>query len=176
LETVELKPPTPIQLQKLVGIANYQFGHNVGKVLFERGVRITTSRRTGRIRHIYRQGKLIATLRPKDGYLALTPNGAQFILSKIKDHPNIVVVQNDVAEFISAGGDVFSKHVVRAYEGLRPGEEAIVTDEKGALLGVGSTVLSGKDMRFFKRGVAVRIRKGSAEPKSAQPEEEAFEL
>jgi predicted RNA-binding protein (TIGR00451 family) len=155
--------PTVVQLRKLVGIANYQFGKNAGSVLFSKGTRITCSRRTGRIRHIYRGGKLIATLRPKDGYLALAPAGAVLILSKIKQPPNLVVVQNDVADFIRAGGDVFAKHVARADMGLRPAEEVIVTNEQGVLLGVGKAVLSGKDMSFFKRGVAVRVRKGASE-------------
>jgi 7-cyano-7-deazaguanine tRNA-ribosyltransferase len=166
-----LKPPTTLQLRKLVGIGNYQFGQNSGTVLFTHAIRITCSKRTGRIRHIYRQGKLIATLRPTDGYLALTPNGAQLILSKIKEPPNLVVVQSDVAEFVKAGGDVFAKHVVRANESLRPGEEALVTNEQGALVGIGKAVLSGKDMSFFKRGVAVRIRKGTEKSKSVQPDE-----
>lgn len=82
-----------------------------------------------------------------------------------------MVVQSDVAEFVKAGGDVFAKHVVRANESLRPGEEALVTNEQGALVGIGKAVLSGKDMRFFKRGVAVRIRKGTEKSKSVQPDE-----
>jgi predicted RNA-binding protein (TIGR00451 family) len=159
-----LDAPTAVQLRKLVGIANYQFGKDAGRVLFSKGTRITCSRRTGRIRHIYIRGKLIATLRPKDGCLALAPDGALLILSKIKQPPNLVVVQDDVADFVRAGGDVFAKHVARADMGLRPAEEVIVTDEQGVLLGVGKAVLSGKDMSFFKRGVAVRVRKGTNEP------------
>jgi predicted RNA-binding protein (TIGR00451 family) len=159
-----LEAPTAVQLRKLVGIANYQFGKDAGTVLFSKGTRITCSRRTGRIRHIYSGRRLIATLRPKDGYLALAPEGALLILSKIKQPPNLVVVQNDVADFIKAGGDVFAKHVARADMGLRPAEEVIVTNEQGVLLGVGKAVLSGKDMSFFKRGVAVRVRKGISEP------------
>lgn len=159
-----MEAPTAVQLRKLVGIANYQFGKDAGTVLFSKGTRITCSRRTGRIRHIYSGRRLIATLRPKDGYLALAPEGALLILSKIKQPPNLVVVQNDVADFIKAGGDVFAKHVARADMGLRPAEEVIVTNEQGVLLGVGKAVLSGKDMSFFKRGVAVRVRKGISEP------------
>jgi len=159
-----LDTPTTVQLRKLVGIANYQFGKDAGAALFNKDTRITCSRRTGRIRHIYTRGRLIATLRPKDGFLALAPHGALLILSKIKQPPNVVVVQNDVADFVRAGGDVFAKHVVRADLGLRPAEEAIVINEEGVLLGVGKAILSGNDMKFFKRGVAVRIRKGTNEP------------
>lgn len=160
---ISLETPTAVQLRKLVGIANYQFGRGTGAALFAKGIRIACSERTGRIRHIYGDGKLIATLRPKDGYLALTTEGACLILSKTKEHPNLVIAQNDVADFIKAGGDLFAKHIVRADESLRPAEEAIVTDEGGTLLAVGKAVLSGKDMMCFKRGVAVRVRRGTNE-------------
>lgn len=124
---------------------------------------IECSRKTGRIRHVYIKGKLAATLKPKDGLLALTLHGAGLLLSRITAAPNIVVVDTDVADAIREGGDVFAKHVVRADPGLRPGEEVIVTDSVGNLLGVGSAVLTGSEMTSFKRGVAVNLRKGSQE-------------
>ena len=160
--------PTKLQLRKLVGIGNYQFGRGVGTVLFSRDFRIECSRRTGRIRHIYIQGKLVATLRPKDGYLALTPDGARILLSRMKDMPNLVVVDSSVRDAIRVGGDVFAKHVKRADPELRPGEEAFVIDEDGALLGVGSAVLSGHEMISFRRGVAVNLRRGVDEVDSEE--------
>lgn len=155
-----MNPATTPQIRKLRGVASYQFGRGVGAALFGTEVGIVCSTRTGRIRHIYRRNELIATLRPKDGYLALTPLGAGLILSKLKNPPNLVVAMNDVADFIRSGGDVFAKHVARADERLRPAEEVIVTNESGGLLGVGRAVLTGHDMKYFKRGVAVKIRKG----------------
>jgi predicted RNA-binding protein (TIGR00451 family) len=112
---------------------------------------------------VYIRGKLAATLRPKDGFFALTPHGAHVALSKIEDPPNVVRVDASVAEAIMEGGDVFAKHVVRSDPDLRPGEEVIVTDSDGHLLGVGSAVLAGKEMSSFRRGVAVNLRKGSDE-------------
>jgi predicted RNA-binding protein (TIGR00451 family) len=155
--------PSMAQLRKLVGVANYQFGAGVGSVLFNKRIRVECSRRTGRIRYIYRNDHLIATLRPTDGYLALTPDGANLILSARGPRPNIVVVQADVADVVRGGGDVFAKHVVEADSSIRPAEEVIVTDERGVLLGVGRAVLSGSDMICFKRGVAVKLRKGVEE-------------
>ncbi len=152
--------PSLAQLRKLVGLANYQFGKGTGSVIFDRRVLIECSKRTGRIRHIYRDGQLVATLRPKDGYLALTPNGANILLTKIKNLQNVVVVQDDVSEVVKNGGDVFAKHVAQADARLRPAEEVIVTDQHRLLLGVGRAVLSGTEMRYFKRGVAVRLRRG----------------
>jgi 7-cyano-7-deazaguanine tRNA-ribosyltransferase len=143
-----------------VGIGNYQFGHGIGQLLFSRKIRIECSRKTGRIRHVYAYGRLIATLRPKDGYLALTTYGASIILSKIENPPNVVMVESDVSEAIQSGGDAFAKHVVHADPELRPADEAIVTDEKGSLLGIGRAALSGPEMVDFKRGVAVKLRRG----------------
>jgi len=134
----------------------------VGQVLFK-SVRIECSRKTGRIRHVYVSDQLIATLRPKDGYLALTTHGASIVLSKVAKPPNIVSVETDVSEAIRAGGDVFAKHVIRADPELRPADEVIVTDESGVLLGVGRAVLSGVEMMDFKRGVAVKLRRGIGE-------------
>ena len=155
-----MNPSVQAQLRKLIGVANYQFGSHTGEILFNENVRIVCSRRTGRIRHISKGKKLLATLRPTDGYLALTPSGGQLLLDRMDAPPNVVMVQSDVAEFIKRGGDVFAKHVVSAPESMRPAEEAVVTDEEGNLLGVGAAHLSGQDMKYFKRGVAVRIRKG----------------
>jgi len=158
-----MQKPDRTQLRKLQGIASFQFGGDAAKLLFGKGVKILCSKRTGRIRHIFRGGQLIATLKPKDGYLALTPEGARRLLADKSWNRNLVVVQNDVAEFISSGGDVFAKHIIKADEELRPGEEAIVTNENRDLLAVGRAVLSGQDMKYFKRGVAVKVRKGLAE-------------
>lgn len=155
-----MRPATYAQIRKLRGVATYQFGKETGSVLFSSCTKIVCSARTGRIRHIYLKNQLIATLRPKDGYLALTTHGAQLILSRVNDPPNIVTALNDVSEFIRSGGDLFAEHIVRADERLRPADEAIVIDENGSLIGVGRAVLSGHEMKFFKRGVAVRIRRG----------------
>jgi len=169
-----LDSPTPAQLRKLVGIGNYQFGHDVGNALFNPKVGIQCSRKTGRIRYVYTQGQLVATLRPKDGCLALTTYGASIILSKISKPPNTVAIQNDVSEAVRSGGDAFAKHVLRADPELRPADEAIVTDENGTLLGVGRAVLSGAEMPEFKRGVAVKLRRGVDE--AIQKDDEDDEL
>ena len=162
--------PTLTQLRKLVGVANYQFGTGIGPALFNKQVFVECSRRTGRIRHIYRNGRLIATLRPRDGYLALTPDGASILLSGVRNPPNVVVLQTDVADVVRGGGDVFAKHVVQADSSLRPAEEVIVTDERRVLVGVGRAVLSGVDMMHFKRGVAVRLRRGVQEASDNAPD------
>jgi 7-cyano-7-deazaguanine tRNA-ribosyltransferase len=149
-------------LRKLNAIADYQFGRGVGKALLRGEIRIQRSRKTGRVRYIYDTNGLIATLRPKDGFLALTPGGATKLVSGMKRPPHVVRVQDDVAEFISAGRSVFAKHVIQADKRIRPKDEVLVLSQSGNLLAVGRAVLSGVEMPLFKLGIAVSVRKGAS--------------
>jgi uncharacterized protein with predicted RNA binding PUA domain len=150
-------------LRKIRSIANYQFGKGVGEKLFPDNVEVIFSKRTKRIRHIYLDGKRLATLRPTDGMFSLTVAGAKRILNGVK-HPKLWVrVSREAAPFVAKGKSVFAKHVVDADEEIRPREEVIVVDEKGEVLAVGRAVLTGAEMKAFKYGVAVRVRWGALE-------------
>ncbi len=147
-------------LRRLRGIAEYQFGRGCGDALFPPDVRVTRSKGTGRIRHIYLRDKRIATLRPNDGLLTLSIAGAELLLSKVEDPGFTVTVVEGVERDIAEGKSVFAKHVVKAGSGIRPGDEVIVVDSRGRVLAVGRALLSGEEMLAFKTGVAVRVRSG----------------
>ena len=149
-------------LQKIRAIANYQFGKGVGEALFPDDVELSFSRRTGRIRHIYLNGVLLATLRPTDGFFSLTIEGARRFM-QVKPRRLWVRVQDDVSEFIARGRSVFAKHVVDCDEEIRPEEEIVVINGQDEVLSVGRAVLTGREMKAFKHGVAVRVRRGVAE-------------
>jgi uncharacterized protein with predicted RNA binding PUA domain len=117
----------------------------------------TYSRRTGRIKNVFHDKQLVATLRT-DGWLALTIYAANLLLQKCDFKKNCVTVRDDVAEFISDGKSVFCKHVVDCGNNVRAGSEVAVLDENGNVVGVGKAVLSAKMMKEFRRGVAVKIR------------------
>jgi uncharacterized protein with predicted RNA binding PUA domain len=72
-----------------------------------------------------------------------------------------VVIRNDVAEFVAKGKNAFAQHVVDADPGIRAEDEVLVVNEAGDLIGTGPAMLSGGEMREFKYGVAVQVRKGS---------------
>jgi len=153
----------PNALQKIRSIADYQFGRGVGGKLFPREVRILYSKRTGRIRHIYLEEKMLATLRPTDGFFSLTITGAKRIMELTKPQKLWVRIQEEAEPFIAKGKSVFAKHIVDADEEIRPQEEVIVVNKKDEILAVGKAMLSGKEMKTFRRGVAVRVRRGVAE-------------
>jgi conserved protein with predicted RNA binding PUA domain len=144
-------------------VADYQFGKGAGRLLFPRNVKIEYSKRTGRIRYVYLNDVRLATMRPTDGLFSLSLVGAQRLVRHRDRAKCIVTVKNDVAEFVAAGGDVFAVHVVNADEEIRSKDEVIIVNETGSILAVGRAVLSSEEMTAFKRGVAVRVRRGTRE-------------
>jgi predicted RNA-binding protein (TIGR00451 family) len=150
-------------IQKIRAIANYQFESDVGHILFPEDVELTFSRRTGRIRHVSLEGQLLATLRPRDGLFSLTIYGAERLKTVLKPLQSRVVARKDVEEVIKSGRNLFARHVVTADEEVRPGSEVMITTRDDDLLAVGKAVLSGREMLAFKRGVAVKVRRGIEE-------------
>lgn len=150
-------------LRKIRSVADYQFGKGVGEKLFPSEVKIVHSKRTGRIRHVYLEKKRLATLRPTNGLFSLTITGAKRITERVKPQPLWVRVREEAEPFVVKGKSVFAKHVIDADEEIRPQEEVIVMNERGEVLAVGRAMLSGREMKAFERGVAVRVRRGVSE-------------
>jgi len=152
--------PRPHEYRRIRMIASFQFGKNAQR-LFPRTVLTVKSPHTHKIRHIYNEGVLLATLRAKDGFLALTIDGGR-ALNKILRPPKYRVrVVRGVEGYILKGGDVFAKHVVSVDPELRPEEEVLVVDFRDRLLAVGRNFFNAKEMLSFKVGVAVKVRHGA---------------
>lgn len=147
------------ELRRIQMVACYQFGRGADKA-FPSTIRITRSPNTHRIRHIYRNEKLLATYRPKDGMLALSITGGQALKRLLKPPSYRVTVQPGVEAFIRKGGNVFAKHVAKVDPDLRPAEEVLVVDGKDRLLAVGRSFFNAHEMLSFKVGVAVKVRHG----------------
>ena len=150
-------------LRRIRSVADYQFGKGVGAKLFPENVEIAYSKRTGRIRYIYLNGKRLATLRPTDGLFSLSIKGAKRIAENAGSAKCFVTVQNNVSRFIAEGGDVFAAHIVKADDEIRSKDDVIVVDEGGRVLAVGRSVLSSEEIKSFKVGVAVKVRHGCKE-------------
>ena len=85
------------------------------------------------------------------------------MMRNVKKQRLWVKVTAEAEPFIAKGKSVFAKHVVDADSEIRPQEEVIVINEKNEVLAVGRAMLTGKEMKAFKRGVAVRVRRGIVE-------------
>ena len=148
-------------LKRIRAVADYQFGKGVGAELFPEDVRILFSKRTGRIRYVYLEDEHLATLRPTNGFFSLGIYGAKRVAERAPQALCFVTVKSDVSQFIVEGGDVFAAHVLKADAEIRAKDEVIIVDHGGNVLAVGRSVLSGQEMMAFKRGVAVKVRRGT---------------
>jgi len=150
-------------LGKIRSVADYQFGRDAGKKLFPDEVDIVYSKNTGKIRHIHLKEELLATLRPTTGLFVLTLAGAKRLTHKVKPIRYWVKIMDEAEPFVAKGRSAFAKHVIDADDEIRPNEEVVVINGKSEVLAVGRALLSGKEMKEFRRGVAVRVRRGVAE-------------
>jgi 7-cyano-7-deazaguanine tRNA-ribosyltransferase len=119
---------------------------------------ITLSSSTGKIRHIMRGGKVLFTLVPTNGLLTPTYDGGRLLLKLDLKADYRVVVDDDAAPFVAEGKSVMTKFVKWASPHLKAGEEVLVLDSGGELLGSGKAVLNGGEMTAYQRGVAVIMR------------------
>lgn len=153
--------PTSEELTRLRSVADYQFGRGSGNALFPDGVLVIRSKKTGKVKGIFLGGEHIATLKPSDGYLALSIAGGKRLMAALPEPKNRVVAMDEVSEFIKSGRNLFSKHVASADPEIRPGEEVLIVNSKGMLLAVGKAVLNAREMKHFKKGLAVNVRRGN---------------
>jgi uncharacterized protein with predicted RNA binding PUA domain len=154
---------TKLELKRIRGIADYQFGPGSGEALFPKFITVERSKRTGKIRFVKKNERLLAALRPTDSMFTLSIYGAERLISGSCASGYIVTVLDDVAEVIAEGKNVFAKHVIDAGREMRPGDEVIIVDSEKKVLAVGRALLSREEMLAFSVGVAVRIRKGRRE-------------
>ncbi len=138
------------------------FGTGVSRQLPE-DLDLTFSRKTGRIRTVSHDGRLLCTLRI-DGGLAISPYFAQILLKNRKFRENCVEINEEAAPFVQEGRSVFCKHVVWCGKNVRISADTPVLF-KNKVIAVGRAVLSKEMIDDFDRGVAVRVRDSLKSPK-----------
>lgn len=148
-----------LELIQIRRIADYQFGLGTGRVLFPDDVKIEFSKQ-GRPRRVYLNGKLIATIRARDGYIALTLDGAKILLDNNLAERNTVIISEEAVPFVKSGRNVFVKFVENVSRDLRAGEEVIIVNKRKELIAVGRAILNGEEMLSLKFGLAIKVRRG----------------
>ncbi len=145
-------------IRKMNALLSVQWGITQVSRMNVDSMDFTFSRATGKIRHVSRDGEILFTVVPSTGLLTPTYKGGLEILSVGVHEDYIVKMDEDAAEFVAKGKSALAKFVAHASSELRAGEEVLVVDTEGDLLGVGKAILSGSEMMAFNRGVAVAIR------------------
>ncbi len=140
-------------------MVDYLFGKGVSRALPKKGFKLLYSRRSGRVKLVFLEEKLFATVKP-NGAMALTIYGASTLSKSPKFKENCVQVSDDVVEFVKGNKSVFCKFVRWAGKNVYPKSEVAIIDGKGKVVGVGMAVLNGAFMAQFKTGAAVKVRAG----------------
>jgi uncharacterized protein with predicted RNA binding PUA domain len=142
--------------------ADYQFGAGAGAVLFPAEESLTVRRSSsGRPEQVHAaEGRLVT--QGIDGRFRISPLAGQRLADAFPVPRHRVVVGNESVPYVREGRNAFAKFVRSVDEGLRPGDEVIVTHD-GSLLGVGRAELSGNAMLDFETGMAVYVRHGVPE-------------
>jgi len=131
------------------------FGQGVSKHL-PKNIEISFSKRTGRIREVYHNQKLLCTLRI-DGGLAITPFFAQILMKSKKFKENCLEVDQESKPFVEDGRSVFCGHIVWCGKSIRIQSDVPIL-YKNRVIAVGKAILSSKMMKGQTRGVAVKVR------------------
>ncbi|MCE2614465.1 MAG: queuine tRNA-ribosyltransferase [Nitrosopumilus sp. (ex Thoosa mismalolli)] len=138
------------------------FGVGMSKHL-PKNLDMTFSRKTGRIRTVSHEDKLLCTLRI-DGGLAISPYFAQILLKNKKFKENCVEINQDAAPFVQEGRSVFCKHVVWCGKNVKISSDTPVLF-KNKVIAVGRAILSKEMIDDFDRGVAIKVRDSLKSPK-----------
>jgi len=131
------------------------FGQGVSKHL-PKNIEISFSKKTGRIREVYHNQKLLCTLRI-DGGLAITPFFAQILMKSKKFKENCLEVDQESKPFVEDSRSVFCGHIVWCGKSIRIQSEVPIL-YKNKVIAVGKAILSSKMMKTQTRGVAVKVR------------------
>ena len=147
-------------LRKIKAMADYQFGVGAGEALFKGNIKIEKSKKTGKIRHIYDKGVIVANMRASDSFLVLSKEGAKRLHNSMPYPENRVVVNEDSVPFARDGKSVFAKFVTDCDENIRSNDEVLIVSEDDELLAYGKALLCAHEMGDFNTGQAVKTRKG----------------
>jgi len=160
IDSLESTKDTQVEwtTRKLRAVLSFQWGEIASKLAELDELNISVSKSTGKIRYVKQGEDILLTLVPTTGLFTPTYDGGMHLLSKGVESQYIVTINDEVAEFVSAGKSALAKFIAKASPNLLAGEEVLVVDSSRSLLGVGKALLNGNEMIAFQRGVAVNIR------------------
>ena len=151
-----LKPLPLDPLDKLRCHIDALFGSGISEVV-DANATFVFSRKTGRLKHFYLEGKLCGTFRT-DGGIALTIAGAERFIHSSQFLENCVTANTEAIPFVSEGRSLFCKHVEHCGKNVNAGSDVAIITDQNAILAVGVSIHNADSMTTYRRGVAVRVR------------------
>ena len=149
-DVIPLERRKPLLLRDTVrATADYQFGKGAGNILVPNNARLRGKVYGSIVCQIEKQQ--VCTFIGSQGTISLTLHGGD-LLSSMKS--NWVSFEGTELK----GGSLFAVGVEKADTNIRPGDKVIVLDPEGAVIGVGRSEMSGREMCELDRGRAVTLR------------------
>jgi 7-cyano-7-deazaguanine tRNA-ribosyltransferase len=149
-----------VQRARLRAVADFQFGRSAADALLAGTLELVTSKATGKVRNVIRDGAHILSVRAEDGFFTLRAEGGKLLHAAFAKPRLRVVVETETAAFNRQGKNVMAKFVRDADPEIRPFDEVLIVDGTDALVAVGRALMNREEMIAFDRGVAVQVRDG----------------
>ncbi|MFW9769145.1 MAG: PUA domain-containing protein, partial [Candidatus Thorarchaeota archaeon] len=149
-EVLEIPNEPRTALRELVSAtADFQFGKGAGSLLVPEDAKLKGKPYKLVLCHV--DGEQVCSYIAENGNLSLTLEGGKRIASL-----NRYWVRLDVKTV--KGGSIFAVGIQEADVAIRPGDEVIVVNNNGEVIGVGRSEMSGREMCELNRGRAVTLR------------------
>ncbi|MFW9947599.1 MAG: DUF5591 domain-containing protein [Candidatus Odinarchaeota archaeon] len=141
-------------VRKLVKIADYQFGSNIGMKIFSKGIRVKKSNASNNLDIIdIESKKSLGKFLVKTGQIELSLNGAE-ILSVIDKKFNILVFNGDIIK----GNTLFRPGIVEFSQNLIPNNYVIILDKsKKSVIGLAKLIVGSNYIKNSKNGRIAKV-------------------
>ena len=70
------------------------------------------------------------------------------------------MISDDAIPFVGKGRNVMHGYVLGADSHLTPGQPCIIVSEEGILVAHGVPICTSREMAYFKKGIAIKVRDG----------------
>jgi archaeosine synthase len=139
----------PSKIRRLQAVADFQYGKGVGKILFTKDIKIRS--KYPKDLQIFREGKHIASLSSRTGYLSISPSVAQEIID---------LAQNKLhfgADYAS-GSNIYAPGCLNADVSILPNDEIFIVHEN-TVIATAKAFVSGSDMNKMTSGSLAEVKK-----------------
>ncbi|MBN1330582.1 MAG: DUF5591 domain-containing protein [Candidatus Heimdallarchaeota archaeon] len=135
-------------LERLVPLADYQFGLGVGKTFFQSKLKIKSKPHFNPI--IFMEGKQAGIIQESTGQLTLSESTGVKLATQRK---YFITVDSDELK----GSTVYAIGVLNADPAIRPSDAVIIFNSSGKLKAIGKAIVGGKDMVKMSKGPVAKI-------------------
>lgn len=159
----ELISEDPVDIQRAIAVARYQFGIDAADALFRGRIELRKSKKTGKIRNVISDGEHVLSMRAGDGLYSLRIEGAKRIVAAVPAPRLRMKVSEDSVPFVSQGRNAMCQFTLDCDKELVPMDEVIIVDGNDNAVATGKMLLVADEIFNMKKGIAVKIRTGAEE-------------